>query len=291
MRASNVLSLCTGAAAGLLCSAALAASAAKAWQTLPATPALPEGTIGRHLEVNGARIWYAEWGGRSKGAPVLLLHGGFGNANYFGHLIPFLLNHGYRVVAMDSRGHGRSTRSEAPYSYHLMAEDVIGLLDALKMQRVSVVGWSDGGVIGLDLALNYPDRLDRLFAFGANADVSGGKEGFDKNPVFAAYLQRVQGEYRSLSPTPDQWDAFSAAMLKMWETQPSFSAAQLRAVKVPTAIADGEYDEAVRREHTEYMASTIPGARLVILPDVSHFAMLQNPPEFDAAVLAFLNRR
>jgi len=291
MKASNVISSCAGLAAGLFCAAALSANAAPVWQTLPPTPALPEGTISRHLEVNGARIWYAEWGGQSKAAPVLLLHGGFGNSNYFGRLIPVLLDHGYRVVAMDSRGHGRSTRSEAPYSYHLMAEEVIGLLDALKMQRVNVVGWSDGGIIGLDLALNHPDRLDRLFAFGANADVSGAKDGLDKNPVFAAYLQRVPGEYRSLSPTPDQWDSFSAAMLKMWETQPSFTAAQLRSINVPTTIADGEYDEAVRREHTEYMASTIPGARLVILPHVSHFAMLQNPAEFDAAVLAFLNNR
>lgn len=291
MKASNVLSSSAGVAAGLLYAAALFAGAAPVWQTLPPTPHLPRGTVGQRLQIDGARIWYAEWGGRSKGAPVLLLHGGFGNSNYFGGLIAVLVEHGYRVVAMDSRGHGRSTRSDAPYSYHLMAEDVIGLLDALKMQRVSVVGWSDGGIIGLDLALNHPDRLDRLFAFGANADMSGAKDAVDKNPVFGAYLQRVQGEYRGLSPTPDQWDSFSAAILKMWETQPSFGAAQLRSIRVPTTIADGEYDEAVRREHTEYMAATIPGARLVILPNVSHFAMLQSPAEFDAAVLAFLNDR
>ncbi len=291
MKASNVLSSGAGVAAGLLYAAALFAGAAPGWQTLPPTPQLPHGTVGHGLQLDGARIWYAEWGGRSKGAPVLLLHGGFGNSNYFGGLIPVLIEHGYRVVAMDSRGHGRSTRTDAPYSYHRMAEDVIGLLDALKMQRVSVVGWSDGGIIGLDLALNHPDRLDRLFAFGANADLSGARDDVDKNPVFAAYLQRVQGEYRGLSPTPDQWDSFSAAMLKMWETQPSFTAAQLRSIIVPTTIADGEYDEAVRREHTEYMAATIPRARLVILPNVSHFAMLQSTAEFDSAVLAFLNDR
>ncbi len=291
MKASIILSSCAGLATGLLSAAALCAEAAPVWQTLPPTPHLPQGTVGRRIEIDGVRIWNAAWGGRSMRAPVLLLHGGFGNSNYFGRLIPDLLDHGYRVVAVDSRGHGRSTRSAAPYSYHLMADDVIGLLDALKIRRVSVVGWSDGGIIGLDLAMNHPDRLNRLFAFGANADLSGAKDGIDKNPVFGAYLQRVQGEYRRLSPTPDQWDSFSAAMLKMWETQPSFTAAQLRSIKVPTTIADGEYDEAVRREHTEYMASTIPGARLVILPNVSHFAMLQNPAEFDAAVLAFLNDR
>jgi len=278
-------------AALVLCAAALPASAAEVWQSLPPTPQLPRGTIGRHVAVGGARIWYAQWGGRTEAIPVLLLHGGFANSNYFGKLIPVLVDHGYRVIAMDSRGHGRSTRSDAPYSYHLMAEDVIGLLDTLTIARVRVVGWSDGGIIGLDLALNHPDRLAGLFAFGASADVSAGKEGFDKSPVFAAYLRRVPEEYRGLSPTPDQWDSFSAAIDKMWDTQPAFTADQLRSLKVPTVVADGEYDEAIRPEHTRYVASSIPGARLVILPNVSHFAMLQNPQEFAAAVLEFLRER
>ena len=276
-------------AALVLWAAALSASAAQPWQSLPPTPQLPPGTVDRHVEVGGARIWYAQWGARSKATPVLLLHGGFGNSNYFGNLLPALLDHGYRVIAMDSRGHGRSTRSDAPYSYHSMADDVIGLLDALRIRRVNVVGWSDGAIIGLDLALNHPDRLAGLFAFGANADVSGAKEGFDKNPVFAAYLARVPAEYRQLSPTPDQWDSFSAAVGKMWDSQPAFSANSCGSLKVPIVIADGEYDEAIRPEHTRYMASNIPGARLVILSGVSHFAMLQDPRKFNAAVLEFLS--
>jgi pimeloyl-ACP methyl ester carboxylesterase len=271
-----------------LCAAAFAVRARQVWETLPPMPPLPPHTVGRHLEVDGARIWYAEWGGQSARPPVLLLHGGFGNANYFGRLIPVLVKHGYYVIAMDSRGHGRSTRSVAPMTYHLMAEDVIGLLDHLRIARVNLVGWSDGGCTGFDLALNHPDRLAGLFAFGANADVSGDREGFDKSPVFAAYLKRTPDEYRELSPTPDQWGAFSAAVGKMWDTLPAFSADQLRSIKVPTVIADGEYDEAIKQSHDRYMAETIPGARLAILPNVSHFAMLQNPQEFDAAVLDFL---
>jgi pimeloyl-ACP methyl ester carboxylesterase len=273
----------------LLCAAAFAVHAAQVWETLPPMPRLPPGTVGRHLEIQGARIWYAEWGKKSSRPPVLLLHGGFGNSNYFGHLIPVLAAHGYRVIAMDSRGHGRSTRDDAPMSYHLMAGDVIGLLDHLGIPRVSLVGWSDGGCIGFDLALNHPDRLAGLFAFGANADVSGDREGFDKTPAFAAYLQRTPDEYRKLSPTPGRWDDFSAAVGKMWATLPAFTAAELRSIKVPTLIADGEYDEAIKQSHDRYMADTIPGARLEILPNVSHFAMLQNPAEFNSAVLDFLH--
>jgi pimeloyl-ACP methyl ester carboxylesterase len=265
-----------------------ASSTPEPWQTLPPLPALPAGTVGRHAEIDGARIWFAEWGPKSSRVPVLLLHGGFGNSNYFGHLIPVLVAHGYRVIALDSRGHGRSTRSDAPLTYDLMARDVLHLLDRLGIAKVNLVGWSDGGIVGLDLAMTHPDRLAGLFAFGANADVSGLKDGTEKTPVFAAYLARTANEYRAFSPTPLEWDAFSAAVNKMWETLPAFTRDELTAIKVPTTIADGEFDEAIKRTHDEYMAQAIPGARLVILPRVSHFAMLQDPHAFNGAVLRFL---
>jgi pimeloyl-ACP methyl ester carboxylesterase len=272
----------------ILCLAALAARGAGLWQTLPPMPELPKNTLGEYADINGARIWYAAWGKRSAAAPVLLLHGGFGNSNYFGNLIPALVQHGYYVVAMDSRGHGRSTRSDAPMTYHLMAQDVIGLLDRLKIAKVNLVGWSDGGCTGFDLALNHPERLAGLFAFGANADASGDQAGFEKSAAFGAYLKRTPQEYRELSPTKDQWDAFSAAVTKMWDTLPAYTEDQLRSIRVRTTIADGEYDEAIKQSHTRYMAAAIPGARLVILPGVSHFAMLQDPAEFNSAVLEFL---
>jgi pimeloyl-ACP methyl ester carboxylesterase len=275
----------------LLSGAVFAVRASQVWETLPPMPQLPPGTVAHHIDSQGARIWYSEWGQRSSLPPVLLLHGGFGNSNYFSRLIPVLVAHGYFVIAMDSRGHGRSTRDDTPMSYHLMAGDVIGLLDRLGIARVNLVGWSDGGCTGFDLALNHPDRLAGLFAFGANADMSGAREGYDQTPAFAAYLKRVPGEYRRLSPTPDRWDAFSAAVGEMWHTLPAFTAVELRSIKVPTVIADGEYDEAIKQSHDEYMAQTIPGARLEILPHVSHFAMLQNPAEFNAAVLDFLGHR
>jgi len=273
-------------ASGLLASAATAA--AERWQTLPPTPTLPKPALAGHVNVDGTRLWYAEWNLKAAGTPVLLLHGGYANSNYYGHLVRDLVRHGYRVVAMDSRGHGRSTRSDAPYSYHLMAEDVIGLLQALSIPRVSLVGWSDGGTIGYDLAIHHPDALARLFAFGANADVAGLKDGIDSNATFAAYLKRVHDEYVRLSPTPAGWESFDAAIGKMWATEPAFTAAQLRAIRTPTTLADGEHDEGIRPEHLRYLSETIPGARLVFLPGVSHFAMLQDPTAFDAAVLEFL---
>jgi pimeloyl-ACP methyl ester carboxylesterase len=271
----------------LLCGGA--AQALERWQVLPPTPSLPAGTVGKHELIDGIRIWYAEWGVDNPGTPVLLLHGGYGNTAYFGYLIPDLVQHGFHVLAMDSRGHGRSARGEEPITYHLMATDVLALLDRLHMKQVSLVGWSDGGCIGLDIAIHHPDRLRRLFAFGADADVSGLKDDIEQSPVFGAYLVRVRQEYQALSPTPDEWDAFNASISKMWATLPAYTAAQLRQIPVPTTIADGQYDEGIKPEHAHYLAHTIPHAHLVILPNLSHFAMLQDPQAFDTAVLDFLN--
>lgn len=272
----------------LLMFPAFAARSKEQWQTLPPTPSLPAGTVGHRAMINGALLWYAEWGTHNGGVPVLLLHGGPANSNYFGLLIPALVRHGYRVIAMDSRGQGRSGRSQGPITYHMMADDVIGLLDLLHVRQVSLVGWSDGGIIGLDLAIHHPGRLHRLFTFGANADASGVYENADKAPVLVEFEARAKKEYRELSPTPGDWNSFLAVMSHMWLTEPDFTAEQLRSIRVPTTIADGEYEKIIKPAHTRYLAATIPNAKLVLLPDVSHFAMLQDPAEFNAAVLRFL---
>ena len=262
------------------------AVAAEVWQTLPPTPTRPKAAVEGKAPVDGIEIYYAEYGA---GEPVILLHGGLANSDYWGNLIPALAPH-YRVIVMDSRGHGRSTRDAQPYGYDLMASDVVGLMDYLKIQKADVVGWSDGAIIGLDLAMNHPDRIDRLFAFAANVTLAGLKDGFDKNPTFAAFIERAGEEYQKNSPTPNDYDAFLTQIGGMWASQPNWSAADLAKIKAPVMIADGEHDEAIRRDHTELIAKEVAGAQLLILPGVSHFAMLQNPAEFNAAVLAFLGR-
>jgi pimeloyl-ACP methyl ester carboxylesterase len=139
------------------------------WLTLPSTPTLPTPIRSATASVNGIKIWYAFFG---KGEPVILLHGGLANANYWGYQVRALEPH-YRVIVMDSRGHGRSSRDVRPYSYDLMAADVIGLMDFLKVPKAAIVGWSDGAIIGLDIAMRYPERVTKMFAFAANSDPSG----------------------------------------------------------------------------------------------------------------------
>jgi pimeloyl-ACP methyl ester carboxylesterase len=183
--------------------AAASANAEQQWLTLPPTPTLPKAAQSGYAPINGVRIWYAVFG---RGEPVILLHGGLANADYWGNQVR-TLQKSYRVVVMDSRGHGRSTRNEQPYGYDLMAADVIGLMDYLKIPKAAIIGWSDGAIIGLDIAMHHRERLSQLFAFAANSDPSGVAD-IAKSPVFNAFIARAEKEYETLSPTPHQYKAF-----------------------------------------------------------------------------------
>ena len=267
----------------LLLSFAATARAEPQWLTLPPTPTLPDGGKTGLAPVNGVKIWYGEFG---EGAPVILLHGGLANANYWGLLVRALAPH-YHVIVMDSRGHGRSSRDARPYGYDLMADDVIGLMDYLKIDKAALVGWSDGAIIGLDIALRHPARLTKLFAFAANSDPSAVKD-VEHDPVFSAFIERAHKEYGTLSPTPTEYDAFLKQIEKMWDSEPHWSAATLHTIAVPTWIVDADHDEAIKRDNTLFMADNIPGSGLLIQPQVSHFSFLQDPAQFNGDVLHFL---
>ena len=263
---------------------ALPASAAERWEVLPPTPEPIHSERSGQANANGISIHYAVYG---QGSPVILLHGGLANADYWGNQIKALASH-HTVIVMDSRGHGRSTRDLRPFGYDLMADDVIALMDVLQVPKADIVGWSDGAILGLDLAMRYPDRVGKIFAFAANTVTSGVKDGVEKNPTFAAFIKRAGREYEAYSATPKEYDAFVEQISKMWASQPNWTDAKLEAITAPVLVVDGDHDEAIKREHTEYIASIIPRAGLLILPNVSHFAFLQDPEFFNYAVLHFL---
>lgn len=271
------------AAAAILLASLTAAMSAPQWLTLPPTPTLPKAAQSGFAPVNGIKIWYATFG---RGEPVVMLHGGLANSSYWGHQVRALQKH-YQVIVMDSRGHGRSTRNDQAYSYDLMASDVLALMDHLAIRKAAIVGWSDGAIIGLDIAMHHPERVSRLFAFAANSDPSGVAD-IAKSDVFNAYIARAGEEYKRLSPTPGEYKAFVDQITKMWETQPNWTDADLAKIKVPTWIVDADHDEAIKRENTEFMAAHIPGAGLLIQPNVSHFSFMQDPEKFTDDVLHFL---
>jgi pimeloyl-ACP methyl ester carboxylesterase len=271
----------------ILLALSIPAGAAQRWEILPPTPAPIPADRGGQANVNGISLHYAVYG---RGSPVILLHGGLANLDYWGHQIAALKSR-HMVIAMDSRGHGRSTRDARPYGYDLMADDVIGLMDVLNLPKADIVGWSDGAILGLDLAIRYSSRVGKVFAFAANTVPSGVNDDVEKNPTFAAFIKRARQEYEKYSATPREYDSFLEQISKMWASEPNWTDAQLKAITAPVLVVDGDHDEAIKREHTEYIAATIPGAGLLILPNASHFAFLQDPDLFSYAVLHFLGDR
>jgi pimeloyl-ACP methyl ester carboxylesterase len=271
----------------ILLALSIPAGAAQRWEILPPTPAPIPADRGGQASVNGISLHYAVYG---RGSPVILLHGGLANLDYWGHQIAALKSR-HMVIAMDSRGHGRSTRDARPYGYDLMADDVVALMDVLKIPKADIVGWSDGAILGLDLAIRYSSRVGKVFAFAANTVPSGVNDDVEKNPTFAAFIKRARQEYEKYSATPREYDSFLEQISKMWASEPNWTDAQLKAITAPVLVVDGDHDEAIKREHTEYIAATIPGAGLLILPNASHFAFLQDPDLFSYAVLHFLGDR
>jgi pimeloyl-ACP methyl ester carboxylesterase len=282
VRIAPALALALG---GALTAARADAKPTPRWQELPEPPALPAADASGDVAVDDAQIHYAVFG---KGEPVVLLHGGLGNGGHWGNQVAALAPT-HRVVVIDSRGQGRSSRGTHGIHYHQMAEDVIAVLDALHIDRAAIVGWSDGAIIGLDLAIHHGDRLTRLFAFAGNYDLTGMKKSSGRARTVGAYFARCKAEYKQLAPDPKQLAATTADLGAMWTHEPTFRKDDLREIHVPTVIADGDHDEIIRREHTEEMAKLIPGAKLVILRDASHFALWQAPDDFDRAVLELLD--
>lgn len=272
-------------AAAVVMAAAQSALALERWQTLPPTPTPVKWAQERHTALRGIKLYNAEIG---KGLPIVILHGGLANSDYMANEVR-ALSAKHRVIVVDSRGHGRSTRDATPYGYDLMADDVVALMDELKIPRADILGWSDGGIQALDLAIRHPTRVGKIVAFGANTRADALIPDFDKTPVFAAYIERARQEYAKLSPTPNDYEGFLAQVSKMWETEPNWSDDQLKSIQAPVLVMDGDHEEGITRAHTAYIARTIPHARMLILPNVSHFAFMQDPKGFDAAIAKFFD--
>ena len=256
------------------------------WKSIPDPAPMPEPASTGMAAVNGIEMYYATYGA---GDPVLLIHGGLGHADIWGAQVADLMRD-HLVIVADSRGHGRSTRTEEPFGYDLMAADYVALLDDLGIARADIVGWSDGGIIGIAIAMAHPERIGRLFAHAANITTDGVDPAVETDAVFGAYVERMAEAYARLSPTPDQFGAFVEQISHMWASQPNWTDAEVAQITTPTAIVLGDHDEAITRSHTDHMAEVIPGAEEIILPEVSHFAMLQAPDEYTAAVRAFIDR-
>ncbi len=251
----------------------------------PMPPPLLEGRVTH----DGARIWFETFG---SGPPVILLHGAGGDSDNFGDQVPALIASGHRVIAIDSRAQGRSTWDGRPLNYEQMATDVVAVMDALSVRKAAVVGWSDGAIISLIMAMRTPERESRVFAFSPDMDPTGLAPDWMSKPLVGEAIAWAQEDYARLSPTPGDFGRVFAAIATMANTQPNYSAADLARIHGPAiAIVDGDQEELILPSHTRYLARTIPHARLIMLKGVGHGAPIQDPDQFNAAMIHFLDGR
>lgn len=231
---------------------------------------------GDFVKANGIDIHYREYG---QGDAVLLLHGNSESGQSFSRQIPDLSQE-YYVLAMDSRGQGYSTNDGTKVSYELMAEDVIAFLNALNIEKVNVIGWSDGGIIGLLLAMKYPDRINSLATMGANLFN-------DHTSLESEVNEELKKELQQLTDLNKEEHAFRIEMIKLMLTEPNIDPKDLSRITCATLIMAGSKD-AVKRNHTKLIASKIPNAELVIFKDGTHDEPVENPDRFNKTVMKFL---
>ena len=221
------------------------------------------------------KLYYEACG---EGFPLVLLHGNGENLHYFDRQIPAFSSL-YRVIAVDTRGHGKSPRGDKPFTLRQFSDDLLEFLDRLELKKVHLLGFSDGGNIALLFALEHPERVEKLILNGANLDPSGLKR---KEAVW------IEEEYRAAVARADidPQAAKKAALFGLMVHEPDLTPADLRRLTVPTLVIAGTRDM-IRREHTRQIARAIPGARLLLL-DGTHFVAREDPERFNAAVISFL---
>jgi pimeloyl-ACP methyl ester carboxylesterase len=241
---------------------------------------------GDYVESKGARIWYASIGA---GTPVVLLHGGLTSSRSWDAQVPALLAAGHRVILIDSRGHGRSTMGPLPLRYDLLAEDVLAVLDHLHLAKPAVIGWSDGAIVALLVAMRAPERLGAVYAFGANMDKASVRPNAGDAPILATVAPRLVADYAARSPDPGGFGRLQQAVRAMQARQEDIGPEQLRQIRTRVTIAGSADDEFILPAHFRALAKAIPSARLELFPAAGHFIPWQNPAVFNRALLRFLD--
>ena len=242
---------------------------------------------GRFIEVDDIKVYCEVYG---EGDPLLLLHGNSGSIENFVYQIPEFSRH-FKVIAVDSRAQGRSSDSDKEITYALMASDMSELIDKLNLQSAYVVGWSDGGNVGLELAFAYPEKVKKLVTFGANYTHESWMAEPD-NIVMDAndslviktsiMLKRYKDGLEKLSPT------IKKKLADLMEKYPNFTKEQLKEIKVPVLIVVGDHD-AINLDQTIALFTCLPHAQLFIVPGATHFVPVEQPELINNEVIKFLS--
>lgn len=233
---------------------------------------------GKFVEVNGVKLYYEEYG---EGEPLLLLHGNSQSIMAFTFQIPDF-SKSYRVIAVDTRGQGKSTEDDKPYRYELFADDMKALLDKLGLDSVNVVGWSDGGNTGLLLAMRYPMKVKRLITMGANIYI-------DESVVDSKIRKEIHKQIKAIEQDTSDEAKNRVRLMQLLLTEPKRVYDDLRVIRCPVLVMAGEND-IIKEGHTRGIASYIPKSTCYIAPGESHYFPVNNPKAFNKKVLEFLSQ-
>ncbi len=253
---------------------------------------------GKYSAANGLNIHYKEYG---EGYPLILLHGGTANLESWAEQVPVYAQH-FRVIAVDSRGHGKTENPSGEMSYRLMADDVAAFIQALKLEKPFILGYSDGGQIALDLGMRYPDLSGGLILGGTlykfkDVYFSFLKEiGIKASGVvdFEQMEKSDQGWIEYLKDAhprenaPDYWKSLMQQISVMWWTPLGYTEIDLEKISAPTLILVGDRDDGIDLEQIFEMYRHIPNAELAIIPAADHGSAMRDL--FNDNVLDFLLR-
>lgn len=215
---------------------------------------------------------------RGQGDPLILLHGNGENSEYFIHQMEYFSRF-RRVIAIDTRGHGKSPRGEAPFTIRQFAEDLKRFMDNHAIPPADILGFSDGGNIAMVFAMKYPERVNRLILNGANLKASGVKF-LVQFPIEIGY--RIASLFAKKSPDAKK----NAEMLGLMVNDPNIAPEELFAIKCPVLVIAGDRDM-IKESHTRLIAKSLPDSRLVFISG-DHFIANKVPDAFNRAVEDFL---
>ena len=240
-----------------------------------------------YVDAAGVRTYYEAAG---EGEPLILLHGGMCTVETFEGQTPALAAQ-YRVYVPERRGHGRTADVEGPITYENMAQDTIAFMDALGIESAHLVGWSDGALVGLLVALRQPRLARKLVLIGQNVNLEGAR------PESLAMREHMTAEslppmfeqmYAAVSPDgADHWGIVCAKVIQMWRADPAIELDSLAAVTAPTLVMLGD-DDIVSIEHAAALQRALPSAQLAVVPGASHALPLEKPDLTNRLILDFL---
>jgi pimeloyl-ACP methyl ester carboxylesterase len=236
-------------------------------------------SAGKFYDVRGFKMYCEEYGA---GMPLLMIHGNGGSIRAFAHNIPYFAAK-YRVIAADSRSQGKSKDPGSVLTFEMMADDEAALLDALHIKAAYVLGWSDGGIVALELAMRHPDKVIKLAATGANVqpDASAFAPG-----LWDGWKKQYDADKNKIWKTDEERNKWKLFMLD-WD-QPNIPFDALHAIGCPSLIICGDHD-LISIEHTVKIFQNIPKAALWVVPFSGHATLIQHADEFNKTVDDFFS--